>query len=590
MDMLLRHINHRDLADMLQRHAGASPAPELRMPQSLSVLRRRAKQNGIWDKLNALDPDRPIPAIKRSQYRNFQRNGDRDRHQALERARKTELDQAALALWLRHPKASLDYLQDLLWAYCEDSTWVMAAHENRAIDLGAAMLGASLAELLHLFEDQLEEEVRARVDREIETRIFRRYRALDALDNWNTNRNNWNHVCNGEIVRAALYRIQDPVKLAHFIHTPLQNMTYALDGFAEDGGCHEGPGYWAYGFGHFVRAAHALHRRTEGEINLMEDPSGKIEKICRFPLAPHIEGPLRATFSDSDHGFVPAEIALRINAFYRIPELYGLCDRHPDQKLKIASLPELALYSGFKVPAAPVREDALLPDLGLAKVRSAPGPRQMTLLCLAGHNGVPHNHNDIGSFIVHKQGRLPLVDPGRPIYRRETFSPARYDILFCNSLGHSVPLVNGKQQVAGATHRGTLRVDSSGNSGEKRVTIDMTRAYPRGTIRSLVRTFILDTRRHALTLEDRFCFSRQPRALEEGFVTYETVRATPESVRIGPRTRGGILLTCPDGNGVFSAERMVKESRWGKDGRILTRIRYIPNTRQREMTLRFHIE
>lgn len=590
MNMLLRHTTLHELADILRRHAGCSPAPELSAPTSPARLRRLAKRNGIWEALNTLDPSRPIPVLKRSAYRNFRRYGDRDRHQALERARKDALDRAALALWLDHPKADVDSLQDLLWAYCDDWTWVMAAHEGRAIDLGSAMLGATLAEILHLFGPRLEDEVRTRVDEALETRLFQRYRDLHSVDDWKTNRNNWNHVCNGELVRAALYRVDDPVKLAHFIHTPIQNMTYALDGFADDGGCHEGPSYWNYGFGHFLRAAQALHRRTGGEINLLDDPTGKIAKICRFPLATHIDGPLRATFSDSGHGTLPAETVLRINFFYAMPELYPLCARNPDNTLKISSLAELGLYAGFKVKTTPPRDDALLPELGLAKLRSAPGAQQVTLLCLAGHNGVPHNHNDIGSFILHKHGRLPLVDPGSPVYRRETFGPQRYDILFCNSLGHSVPVINGRQQAVGAEHRGTLHVENSTEAPDKRAAIDMTRAYPRGTVRSLVRTFVLDVARHALTLEDRFVFPRKPRALEEAFVTYEAVQATPKSVRIGPKTRGGVILTCPGGNGVFSAEHLVEESRLGKDGRVLTRIRYTPKTLRREMTLRFRIE
>ena len=50
-------------------------------------------------------------------------------------------------------------------------------------------------------------------------------------------------------------------------------------------------------------------------------------------------------------------------------------------------------------------------------------------MCLAGNNGVPHNHNDIGSFIVHRGDALWLTDPAGPAYSRKTFVPIA--TIFC---------------------------------------------------------------------------------------------------------------------------------------------------------------
>ena len=48
-----------------------------------------------------------------------------------------------------------------------------------------------------------------------------------------------------------------------------------------------------------------------------------------------------------------------------------------------------------------------------------------------GNNGEPHNHNDVGSFmIVADDDTVPLADIGAEKYRRETFRPeTRYNIL-----------------------------------------------------------------------------------------------------------------------------------------------------------------
>ena len=173
MEMLLRNITMTDLAAIFERHKDQSPVPYLMDSKSIDQARHLAKNNGSWESLNTnLDASRDIPVIKRSAFRNYQRIGDRTLPQSKAGYRRRELEHATIALWLDHPKADLDYLQDLLWAYCDDYTWVMAAHEGRAIDLGSAALGATFAEILHVLGDRLEVEVKERVSEEIERRVF----------------------------------------------------------------------------------------------------------------------------------------------------------------------------------------------------------------------------------------------------------------------------------------------------------------------------------------------------------------------------------------------------------------------------------
>ena len=80
---------------------------------------------------------------------------------------------------------------------------------------GSAALGAAFAEILYVLGDQLEAEVVERRFAEDEEHIFEPFWNYRHLDFWKTVRMNWNHVCNGEIIRTALYQIQDPVVLAH---------------------------------------------------------------------------------------------------------------------------------------------------------------------------------------------------------------------------------------------------------------------------------------------------------------------------------------------------------------------------------------
>ncbi|MHC4504365.1 MAG: hypothetical protein ACYTFI_13755 [Planctomycetota bacterium] len=504
MKMLLRHMMIPELIKLLEKHEGLSSAPHLVDAASKKRARQTAKKNGVWESIGEeLDPTRDIPVIKRSDFRRYIRDGNRTRHQAAESARSRELELAALALWLDHPKADLDYLQDILWSYCDDWTWVMAAHKGHCVnDLGSTMRAARLAEILFALEEQIEPEVADRVHGEIERRLFRNVANYDNTEFWHTARMNWNHVCNGSIVRAALLEIKDPRALARMLHPVIQHMTYALDGFTDDGGCVEGPGYWAFGFGHFVQAAYALHNRTGGELNIMADE--KVERICRFPLAAHIDGDLRASFADCKPGMVPMLNALQINHFYRIPELYELCSRRAQKTAKgstvidsrflhkytpgklagpgplaVGDMHSLALYRGEKATGRSDSRDYYLPDLGMIKMRGKSG---MVVVALAGNNGVPHNHNDIGTFMVYLRGRMLLTDPGAPLYNYETFREKRYEILWCRSrpLGadhqwagagvrHPVPWRNVGRRVQPVRHQdGDHRHESRLSAGDGR--------------------------------------------------------------------------------------------------------------------------
>lgn len=589
VEMVLRNVTMPELAGIFEKHKDQSPAPYLFDKKAVTRARRLAKKNGQWDDLTQnLDGSKDIPVLKRSDYRNYQRVGDRTLPQAKAGYRRRELSRAFLALWLGHPQANVDYLQDLMWAYCDDWTWVMAAHEGRTIDLGSVALAASLAEIVHVVGDQLEEEVRTRVGEAVKKHIFEPFWDYTHLNGWETVRMNWNHVCNGQIIRTALYQIEDPRVLAHTTHAAIQNLTYALDGFTDDGGCEEGPGYWGYGFGHYLMVAHSLYLKTNGELNIMDDKTGKIARICRYPVAAHIRGALRSTFADSSHGYTSPLAALMVNDFLKMPELYSLCKLNDDRTLQVSGMHELAMYSGFKVKAEPDNKDYVLPDLGQAKIRGKQNKQQMTLMCLAGNNGVPHNHNDIGSFIVHKHGKLLLTDPGGPVYSRKTFGPNRYDILFCNSLGHSVPVINGKLQEAGSQYFGTIKVENLNGPGVKVAKIDMSNAYPKGTVQHLTRRFEVDTESNSLTLVDHFEFSQKPKSLVEGFITFEKVSVKGQKVQIGTKTTG-LMIEAVGVSGKFEVEKMVEASKEGRTDQVVTRITFVPDRLEKEMDLKFFI-
>ncbi len=599
--MLFQDLTIEELTDILRNYSGCRPAPYLTDPAVREQAVRLAVQNGVWEQIDReFNPGGDIPVIKRSEYRDYRRTGNRNISSRLKGLRGKEFSLAAMALWLDHPKADLDYLQDLMWAYCEETNWVLAAHEDKGseLDLASLAIGARLAETAHIFSDRIEEEVKNRVHGEIDRRIFRNYTRYDHDFRdlpegnsffWKTTRHNWNHVCNCNVIKAALYTIERPDWQANIIHQAVQHMSYALQGFEKDGGCLEGPGYWGYGFGHYVQAAELLFSKTKGEINLMKhDPI--IESICRYPLAACIEGQFRTTFGDGGHGYVSARTAILINRFFDMPELFDLCKKNDDGSVSIKSMYELALYEPEKKCRPKPIEDVFLPSLGQVVLRGE-GESPVVLAAKAGHNDAPHNHNDVGSFMVYRDGLMYITDPGSPRYTKRTFDENRYSINYCNSYGHSVPLINGCMQAVGENHNGKISVDGLNGSGEKEARIELAGAYPEGTVEELVRTLRLNSRQSSIKMRDSFVFAQEPENLQEPFITFEETEVASDgrSVTVGPPGKT-LQITAGEGTeGVFELLILDKETERDrkKNAPIIRRITFHAANLKCETALEF---
>ncbi len=585
---LLGGLSVEEVTRIINDSMGRPAMPYLRDPKVRDRAIEIAGKQALLQRIEkGLATDKPIPVLSYSAFREFRRNGNRTNYEKLLEDRDGRQSAAVMACYLGMDR--LRYLQDLMWADCEASWWQLPAHEgpakgkDRPIDLWVAMKAAQLAITLDLLQDRIEPEVRDRVLREIRRRAIDEFFNPDAEFWWKTGTNNWNAVCHGGVGIAALLVEKDPQRLARLITQTLEELPAFLSGFTDDGGCNEGPGYWTFGFGWYVDLACALYDFTGGKINIMADP--KVERICRYPLAVSIRPGQNLPFSDTEQGFVPANLAIRINRFYKVPELYGLCKLTDDGSLAMESLADLMLYDGTKYRPLNERADAFLPDLGVARIRSG----RVTVGAKAGHNAESHNHNDVGSFVIHKGKTFFLTDPGAPIYSARTFSPQRYDSIFCNSFGHGVPVINGQLQPEGRQFAGTIQADGLNTSGAKTIRIEMARAYDVPSLKGLSRTIELAPDGRQVTLSDRFWFSSQPESLEEAFIAILPAKVAEDgkSVIVQSEADGALRLRVDGTTGTFRVAELKEESKESPVGDLLRRISFRPAQLKPEMTLRF---
>ncbi|MDH7570271.1 MAG: heparinase II/III family protein, partial [Armatimonadota bacterium] len=467
-----------------------------------------------------------------------------------------------------------DVVQDYLWNICEETNWVVPAHESMSIDLFAAETGFMLAEALQLLGDVLDQEVQNRVREEVERRIFTPFfRDYDRFA-WARGPHNWNGVCNSSTAATFLLLQPGSDRTYEALEMALGGLAgFLKSAFEEDGTSTEGVGYWHYGLINFVALSEMLRARSRGAVDLLAAP--KLKRVAAYPAKLLLSGSRFAAFSDCPEEvlFNPgilARLALRTGEESLLDLLAPPAHIGHDWRLPMM-LRNLLWWDGRR-PTEARLFDAVLEAGGVARLVSrTPGGVPVVLAVKAGHNAEHHNQNDVGSFVYHVGDETLLVDPGRGLYTRFYFGPQRYHNVFAGSYGHSVPRVNGAEQAAGREHAGKI-LSVVSDEEEKRVEIEFARAYPVPALQSARRRWILKAD-GTLVLEDAFQFAGAAGEVEEAFVTWGEVEVEGGTARVRSHSRAVALTVVAPAGVCLEVERLEEASRANKKPGVLKRIR-----------------
>ncbi|WP_371794556.1 heparinase II/III family protein [Streptomyces sp. NBC_01718] len=181
-----------------------------------------------------------------------------------------------------------------------------------------------------------------------------------------------------------------------------------------------------------------------------------------------------------------------------------------------------------------------LPDLGWLVDRRRVNGTHVVFAAKAGHNAEPHNHNDLGHFILYAGGEQLLADLGAGEYRAGYFGPERYTaFLYPSAQAHSVPTVNGAPQAEGPTATAAVLHQHTDTSGSQ-LSLDLSTAYPPAV--GVRRTF--HWRNNAtLTLTDAFGGADE---VEELFISRVTPVCRPGTATWTGRSAAVSLHYAPD--------------------------------------------
>lgn len=504
---------------------------------------------------------RPYPLRPVSGFLAFVRDGSRKADEDPYFTRRRKLCWHLLAACLDRD-APTDPILDGIWCICEETSWVISAHnvnpipgapaprdyplpdpDRPYIDLFSAQTGMILALSASLTGDRLDDVspmIRGRIRRELDRRIFHPFMEHDDFWWMGVKRKdlcNWTPWIISNIMVCACSVSMDRGDLAALLDRACRILDRWLAVMPEDGGCDEGAGYWNMAGGSLLDCLEILEKVTDGRMTFWQEP--KIRNILSFPLKAEIGDGWFVNFADCDaRPYLSGERLQLAGERMNDPDLTALGLRFrgslADQLNDVPHLTRLlSLLFHPAVPASepPEKTDTWLPDLQLRVVRRG----HMVLCGKGGHNAENHNHNDVGSFMLYMDGQPAVVDAGNMVYTARTFSSERYTLWNVRSAYHNVPMIGNAEQCAGREY--AARNVSCLPDG---LELNMAGAYPaEAGIRSFLRRMTLTPEGAAIT--DTLSLDR-PQPVVWVFIFRNPPSAEGKSLRAA-----GLRLDIPDG-------------------------------------------
>ncbi len=513
-----------EVIGMFQEYFERHPLAEL-LTENLPLQAPKAEEKKMWNRILPLHREeilkaaeeyrqRPYPMRTASGFLAFTGDGSRKADEDPYFFRRRKLCISALACCL----GEVRYLQDAvdgIWCICEESSWVVSAHnvnpipgapaprdyrlpdtEKPYVDLFCAQTGMILSLIRHMLSEKLDAvspEITRRITREIRRRILEPFRDHDEFWWMGVKRkdlNNWTPWIFSNVMICICLEMTDKKEKAALLERGCLMLDRWLDTVPPDGGCDEGAGYWNMAGGALLDCLEQLEQVTGGRVSFRDDE--KIRNMMTFPRKAEIGGGWFMNFADCDaRPLLSAERLLTAGEMWGDEGLKNLSRRLirssgretregtwvPSALAELSDVPHFTrllkvLFRTFPAaePAGEAAGDTWLPDLQVRVVRRG----ELVLCCKGGHNGENHNHNDVGSFMLFAAGEPEIVDAGNMIYTAVTFSPQRYTLWNVRSLWHNVPLIGGCEQAPG-TEYAAREVECLENG----LSLEMAGAYPK---------------------------------------------------------------------------------------------------------------
>ncbi|MCR4656096.1 MAG: heparinase II/III-family protein [Lachnospiraceae bacterium] len=520
-----------------------------------------------------------IEPILLSDYREFSVNGNRSRFERKYFDRRKRLSALVLAECVSGDVGFLTEAIDSLYSILEETTWCLPAHNSYirdttplpvpdplrpVIDLFSAETAALVSMTGLLLGERLNEVspfIKPYIWESIEKRILKPY--LNEHFWWMGDGKepllNWTPWITQNVLLAVFSCPQDRFSYDEqtaVIEQAVKSVDYFLDDYGDDGCCNEGAQYYGHAglclmgciellnlitcgcFEGLYReplirniASYILHMYAGNGyyINYADCSPFPGKRSARdFLFAKRTENKAYEAFAAEDYRSLSPKERLApedYNLFYRLLLLENdaamkECDPVPGDLR-----PEQE--NTMKPDPLAERADVYFESTGLMIARS----KSFVLAAKAGCNADSHNHNDVGSVTVYKNGKPLLIDIGVETYTAKTFSPRRYEIwtmqsAYHNTVNFTEPEGGMILQKDGEEYR-AVNTEPLFTEEEPSLSFEMAGAYGDGRIMSCYRKVALNRKEGSeeIKISDRFQTKDGVKAVLT-FMTYERPEMT----------------------------------------------------------------
>ena len=477
---------------------------------AIKTLFKESKDTRLWEKIRKdkayesfrkdldegwnLSNKEPIMPLTFDLFMVYMNTGSRWEYEQAYFRRRLALNSSFMCFMIYGDEKYLKRLENVIMLICDEYTWALPAcgvdtetdceTVSTYIELFAAETGHALSEILYILGDKLNKHVSSRIRYEVNRRIINSF--LNNTYRFEEMKLNWAAVCGGCVGMIYIYMAPEKFPLVKArIKASLENY---IDCFGDDGVSTEGIGYWAYGFGYYLYFEE-LHKEFSGSYLI---PQGKKHKeIAMFFQRANISGDLSVSFSDTGiHNAISPAMVLKLHDIYG-EDIHILPKDAYTKKVVTGGgcyrfahcIRNFLWYKPERIPKDGhyVKETLFLKDAQWY-IKKADN---YAFAAKGGNNAEPHNHNDVGCFIISDRKDQLLADVGMGKYTRQYFDEeTRYQYLCCSSRGHSVPIINGHEQCAGKECKAKILEES-----DTHLIMDIGAAYNNDDIISVIRRF-----------------------------------------------------------------------------------------------------
>ena len=482
---------------------------------------------------------RTIPVME-TYYSTFHEE-NRTRHDTLIFEKKEALLWLTVGECIENKGRFIHKIVDGIFSVCEQTTWAVSSHfmqcglskeelpddEDAVLDLSSINQAACLSITYVLLKNQLNEispVICRRIEKEIEKRIITPFLTRDDLwwmckdldlTFWSVN--NWTTFCCHYILFTALSMNMSKKIVYQVVNKVIDCLDVFVDAYPDDGACDEGPSYWGGAIPDLISALELLEHVICGKTDIWKNE--KLKKMCEYILHMRIHETQYACIADA-HPHSHPQLSFILNIYQQgklfentdmIQEAVYLYDFLPEVvRSPMCFVKEFSIWNDFiQTPKSDFQgiRSCWMGDTQILSTHECSDTSKGMYLCVkGGNNHESHNHNDVGSFIVYKNGRPIIVDAGVGTYGNTTFGEYRYTNWWANGFYHNIPIVGGAEQVIGADFKAT-DVKCHCSDAHDSIALELKHAYRNSdNIKTLKRTATLDREKNCITIEDTYSF------------------------------------------------------------------------------------